>query len=109
MDLIRRQDAIDAIASLASTMSVCESVDECHGMKRMQSMAVITLHGLPSAEPRKGKWIRSDEDDGDYWECSECGFELNFNGCIDPEETLAMYNFCPNCGAAMRGDTNESN
>ena len=50
-DTIYRQAAIDAVAELASSMSVCISVDECHGMKRMQGMAVRALDDLPSAQP----------------------------------------------------------
>ena len=44
----------------------------------------------------KGKWIESDKEDefGFTWfKCSECGWE----------DTLKS-NFCPNCGADMRGD-----
>ena len=51
-DLISRQDAIEAVAELASSMSVCISVDECHGMKRMQGMAVRVLDDLPSVQPQ---------------------------------------------------------
>ena len=51
-DLISRQAAIDAVAELASSMSVCISVDECHGMKRMQGMAVRALDDLPSVQPQ---------------------------------------------------------
>ena len=54
-DLISRQEAIDAVAELASSMSVCTSVDECHGMKRMQGMAVRALDDLPSAQPEERK------------------------------------------------------
>lgn len=51
-DLISRQAAIEAVAELASSMSVCISVDECHGMKRMQGMAVRALDDLPSVQPQ---------------------------------------------------------
>lgn len=50
-DPISRHAAIDAVAELASSMSVCISVDECHGMKRMQGMAVRVLDELPSVQP----------------------------------------------------------
>lgn len=46
-DLISRQAAIDAIAEIVTSMSVCVSVDECHGMKKMQDMAIRTLNDLP--------------------------------------------------------------
>ncbi len=60
-DLIERQEAIDAIEHITSSMSVCINTDECHGMKRMQRQAVIELANLPSAQP---EIIR----------CCKCGF-----------------------------------
>ena len=53
---------------------------------------------LPSAEPEQktGKWIL--EDDSVYVHCSEC----NFYAIALSADTL--YNYCPNCGAYMRGD-----
>lgn len=50
-DTISRQDAIDAVEHITSSMSVCVNSDECHGMKRMQRQAVIKLANLPSAQP----------------------------------------------------------
>ena len=50
-DCVSRQAAIYAVAELASSMSVCTSVDECHGMKRMQGMVVRALNDLPSTQP----------------------------------------------------------
>ncbi len=49
-DMISRQDAIDAVEYITSSMSVCVNSDECHGMKRMQRQAVIELANLPSAD-----------------------------------------------------------
>ena len=56
-----------------------------------------------SAEPerKKGVWICTDDD---IFNCSECDFEIDATGCIDPMEYLKTYNFCPNCGADMRGE-----
>ena len=73
---------------------------------------------LPSAQPvakdinvlnieprKKGKWI----DEGQYadffphhaYRCSECGHHLL--------EIEVIYDFCPFCGADMRGEDHESN
>ena len=57
---------------------------------------------MPSAEPerKKGEWIYDTERvAGDGWtyrqyHCSECGFQ----------ELGGLQNFCPNCGADMRGE-----
>lgn len=58
----------------------------------------------PSAQPERinGRWIPWDE--GDYYECSACGVLWTFTDGT-PEENEA--NFCPVCGADMRGEQDE--
>ena len=104
MRLIDTDAAIDAIAELTSSMSVCISVDECHGMKRMQGMAVRALEGLPAAqpEPKTGHWIEhenADIVDGYYvpkYECSCCHTWKHDDS-----------DYCPDCGMKMCGTTTE--
>lgn len=65
--------------------------------------AKTLLRNLPSAQPeqKKGYWIYhlEWETDGECgYECSECGMGSEVN-----------YNYCPNCGADMRGDKYETN
>ncbi len=43
----------------------------------------------------KGEWISRHNG---YWKCSECGLSFLF---------YAKGNFCPNCGAKMKGADNE--
>lgn len=50
-DLIRRQEAIEAVLNIVDTMSVCITKDECYGMRRMKERAIKELKELPSAEP----------------------------------------------------------
>lgn len=57
------------------------------------------LESLPLAdvvERKRGKWIEAREYDPCYWICSECKRQ------VDIQE-----NFCPNCGADMRGIDDE--
>lgn len=59
---------------------------------------IRTVEELPSAEPerKKGKWIENTF-------CSECGWihevESGFIGSVK------QFNYCPNCGADMRGES----
>lgn len=59
---------------------------------------------------KKGKWIKKSDTDGIYWSCSECGEDIPRVSHFDPQfdlfprlESIEKTNFCPNCGADMRG------
>ena len=49
-DCISRKMAVEAIEGIVSSMSVCFSVDECHGMKRMQKRAIDEVMNLPAIQ-----------------------------------------------------------
>ena len=56
-----------------------------------------TLLGLPSVnpqEPKTGHWIRMKA--YEKWECSECSTVFRF--------TFKEHNYCPNCGARMESE-----
>jgi ribosomal protein L32 len=60
------------------------------------------LKQVPTIEPerKKGKWI-------DYHTtCSECGWQMIDDVIESPN--MVAFNFCPNCGADMRGDADEN-
>lgn len=66
---------------------------------------------LPSVERKKGKWIKMSDADGIYWACSECGEYIprvpHYNPQFDlfPRlKSIEKPNFCPNCGADMKGE-----
>ena len=83
-DLISRQAVINMKGLFEDwNGEVCEGV------------LVEDIERLPSAEPKKGKWIDVDPhgDAGLAFECSECE-KIN----------LRETNYCPNCGADMRGE-----
>lgn len=78
---------------------IVESLSSIYPMQKFEEDAIkVVLDALPSAEPKRGRWIYSSYDDesgfDESWECDKCGYTTNI------EET----NFCPNCGADMRGD-----
>lgn len=64
----------------------------------------ILREAKKTAEVKKvvrGTWIGIDEFPHEDWECSICGEQVCGNDSI-PQD----MNFCPNCGADMRGANN---
>ena len=82
-------------------------------------MARAGLNAVPAADVRenvKGEWIPYEFGDETWHKCSNCGIAdqygfkyLSFNGTKNI--IYSVRNFCPNCGADMRGesDDNQSN
>lgn len=84
-DSISRQAAIDALG-------------DAHF--KNYGNAIIVIRALPSAYPKKGKWIKADSQQ--YFRkhypcfiCSECGYR---------KDSQKKWNYCPNCGADTRGE-----
>jgi len=74
---------------------------------------------IPSADVREnihGEWVKIQSGDKDFPEiivCNKCYHEnshLDFNEHNEPiGKVFVKSNFCPNCGADMRGKQNETN
>lgn len=75
--------------------------------KALKELKMYVVHAVPTADVRenvRGEWII--KTDGfvikRVWgACSECGNTLDFSGV---NAGRGDANFCPNCGADMRGD-----
>ena len=93
-DLISRQAAIDAINRNVYRHTYLEQI-------------VDIIKNMPSAQPdangrNVGKWIRhSIGHQNTPWgfDCSACG-----KWFVIGEDTANHYNYCPNCGADMKGE-----
>lgn len=77
------------------------------GNDRTLVYEVIQLQPTIERKREKGKWIdghRMRFDGTFYWfrQCDQCGYERN--DCNTEKDT----NFCPDCGANMRGEQNEA-
>lgn len=93
-DLISRQDAIYALLEKGqrSRRYKLGEIWELNFDEIREALATV-----PSTEKR-GKWIPHEDEDGEHYgdKCSECG-----EWYVMP---YGKTNFCPNCGAYMRGE-----
>lgn len=90
------------MSDLISRKALCEF---CLNTKD-RTVEANDIMRFPSAEPeperKKGEWIEQDDGwDGIYYECSECREAFTL---MDGTPKDNLYNFCPSCGADMRGE-----
>ena len=100
-DTISRQAAIDALKEHRALY--CDNTPDTFSKlsyaekSRVDELdtAIATLVNLPSAQSERirGRWIEKPHVHGVAY-CSLCDYELHTNDT----------NFCPNCGADMRGE-----
>ena len=88
-DCISRQVAIDALLGITAMRNTIPL-----------DSAIFNIKKLPSAQPErlKGKWIHQSK--FSRIECDQCGKVFR--------NSFAPKNFCPNCGADMRGNKDET-
>lgn len=68
---------------------------DCKSLQPMKEAITLAIKSLEN-EPKKGKWITKNMGYLLFEECDQCHCNVG---------TINM-NFCPNCGADMRGDKN---
>ena len=92
-DYISRE-AAEKVFSQPVTMSMCLTLEECKQKNAQRQIDLFVIRGLPAADVRpvvRGVWVKN----GWSIRCSICGYDMPF----------ATRNFCPNCGADMRGES----
>lgn len=98
-DLIDRQAAIEELKEAYWNRLIQSAKDDPCIVDAMADWAIRKIKGLPSAQPERktGRWI--DETFKPWglvhhpYKCNQCG-----------EHSEMDSDFCPNCGADMRGD-----
>lgn len=84
---------------LISRQAVLDFIDSMRELVENGRRMILQADTLPPAERKKGEWLEhySHEDgERDGVECSKCRTHYYFGG--------QLMNFCPNCGAEMRGE-----
>ena len=118
---------IDADSLLTYLHSLACEIDDMKTKTAVENVLHVTVPQIIKDEPtidaqpvRSGRWIETEPDEDDRKigidlriECSVCHDE---NSHLDMDEsgeitgkTFWKSKFCPNCGAYMRGDQNETN
>lgn len=95
-DLIKREDAIKAMEQRYQDILRIFKRKVKDGEKAIALDMIGCIKSLPSADRPQGKWIA--QGDCGVTKCNRCGWSIE--ECID-------YNYCPNCGAKMRGADDE--
>ena len=95
-DLIRRSDAIDVVRVAYFDKDIQSAKDDPCIVDAMTDWAIRQIKSLPSADRPQGKWI-----DG---KCSLCGKHAPYWAMAT---TYYKSNYCPSCGARMKGADDE--
>ena len=103
-DLIKREDAIKA---LHHEWDECLVVDESG--QYIAGICEGVINTIPAADRPQGEWIKHD-DERDY--CSVCKHIFKTRTLTKQDKWITYvddlgYNYCPNCGARMKGADDE--
>lgn len=109
MRLIDADTLVDKLSDKAKEMlgiaEQCQglAINYYTGAKYGFAKAAIIANGLPTIEPKRGKWIKDGVSSALY-KCSACNDFCTVAGwanCIPEEQMYKAFKFCPNCGAKM--------
>ena len=95
-DTISREAVADAINGIECTRHTT--------WYEFYQKVMTAVEKLPSAEPKRGKWIYGEDsmaDGVDGYRCDHCGFFIPWDYTHKSIDYIKGYNYCPNCGAKM--------
>ena len=87
-ELIRKSDTLETYAELYDIF------DDNKAIQEELHKVYDKLNDIPAVEPKKGKWIGARIRHYPGYECSLCHYGV---------QPWNNTNYCPNCGARMKG------
>ena len=125
-DYIKREDAIKAICKRCLIENdICQHHWNCPYLGEIRQVASIDVvpkdfhdktceamakrhtEEIQRLMPKQGEWVEKIVDDVKITVCSNCDKEPTFTHYYDSCGNYSLSNFCPNCGADMRGSNDE--
>ena len=66
--------------------------------KCLNKLTADAIESLQAQVPKRGKWVKKNDDNCWWFECSECGSKPLYSRFVDDD---VLTQFCPFCGAKM--------
>ena len=91
-DLISRKALLDVIAETAEGLADCDQQNAAWALRKYAVRDIEEAPAVEAVPVRRGRWVSLEPEIG-LFACSECDHRI----------LRAECNYCPNCGADMRG------
>lgn len=98
MRLIKAEDVCEMLDIIADSKAITTK-------KGAIDIAKTALDDIPTIDPEslhpQGEWINEGTGWDECWKCSACKEYFAFE--YDPTDEDSFVNYCPHCGAKMKG------
>lgn len=97
-ELIKKSDAIKAL----DAKFTIKGKENMQTVLNYLELVRTRIEGAPTIEPKRGEWI-------DVWQDGVCSWRGTCSVCRSTNDIPPPFeaNYCPNCGAKMKGADDE--